>query len=52
VTAIMASREAVKRLNDLGHEAVTSTPDQFGAYIKSEITRWAKIVREAGVKVQ
>ena len=51
-TASIQSREAVKRLSDLGHEAVTSTPDQFGAYIKSEITRWAKIVREAGIKVQ
>jgi len=51
-TAIIVSREFVKRLGDLGHEAVSSTPDQFGAYIKSEISRWAKVVRETGVKVQ
>ena len=51
-TAVVSSREAVKRLGDLGHEVVTTTPDQFGAYIKSEVTRWAKIVRETGVTVQ
>ena len=51
-TAVIGSREVAKRLSDLGHEAITSTPDQFGAYIKSEIPRWAKIVKETGVKAQ
>ena len=50
--AVMSSREAVKRLAELGHEAVTSTPDQFGTHIKSEVARWAKVIRETDVKVQ
>lgn len=51
-TGIIGSREVAKRLGDLGHEAVTSTPDQFGAYIRSEIARWARIVKETGIKAQ
>ena len=51
-TAVVGSREVAKRLGDLGHEAVTSTPDQFGAYIRSEITRWARIVKETGITAQ
>jgi tripartite-type tricarboxylate transporter receptor subunit TctC len=50
--AIISSREAAKRLGDLGHEAVTSTPDQFGAYIRSEIARWAAVAKETGIRAQ
>jgi tripartite-type tricarboxylate transporter receptor subunit TctC len=27
-----------------------SSPAQFGAYIKSEIEKWSKVVREANIK--
>lgn len=30
----------------------STTPDQFTAYIKSEYTRWAKVVDEAGIKAE
>jgi tripartite-type tricarboxylate transporter receptor subunit TctC len=33
-----------------GLEPTPSTPEAFGAYIKSEIAKWAKLVRAAGVK--
>ena len=26
------------------------TPEQFAAYIKSEIVKWAKLIKETGVK--
>jgi tripartite-type tricarboxylate transporter receptor subunit TctC len=26
------------------------TPDEFGALIRSEIAKWGKVVREAGVR--
>jgi tripartite-type tricarboxylate transporter receptor subunit TctC len=49
---IVTSRDTSKRLADVGHEGVTSTSEQFGAYIKSELARWGRIVKETGVKVQ
>ena len=34
-----------------GIEPRTSTPDQFAAFIRSEIPKWAEVIRFAGVKV-
>lgn len=36
------------RLLALGSQPVHGTPEQFGSYIKSEIVKWTKIVRESG----
>jgi tripartite-type tricarboxylate transporter receptor subunit TctC len=33
-----------------GGEAVTGTPDQLTAYVKSEIAKWAKVVKAAGIR--
>ena len=43
--------EVNERLNSQGFEIRTSTPEQFAAYIKSEIVKWAKIVKDSGAKV-
>lgn len=41
-----------KRFIDLGAEIVANTPAQFDAFQKAEALRWAKIMRESGVKPQ
>lgn len=41
--------------NKLVEEAVIpvgSTPAEFGAYIKSEIARWGKVIKSGGIKVE
>ena len=40
-----------ERLTSQGFETRTSTPDEFAAYIKSEIVKWAAIVKASGAKV-
>jgi tripartite-type tricarboxylate transporter receptor subunit TctC len=42
--------DVVKRLADLGLYVTTSTPDEFRAMIKSDITRLGQIVKAAKVK--
>ncbi len=39
-----------ERYAALGAEPVGSTPDEFAAYCRSELGKWAKIVRESGAK--
>ena len=41
-----------KALTDLGVDVVNSTPEQLRAYIKSEIPKWAEVVKASGAKVE
>lgn len=34
-----------------GAEPASSTPEQFSAFIKSELAKWAKVVKESGVRI-
>jgi tripartite-type tricarboxylate transporter receptor subunit TctC len=56
----LLSREIAKVLNrpdvkerhfNTGVETVASTPEELAARIKSEITKWGKVIREAGIRV-
>ena len=40
-----------EKLSSLGFSPVANTPEQFAVYIKTEIGKWAKVVREANIKV-
>jgi tripartite-type tricarboxylate transporter receptor subunit TctC len=39
-----------ERLQNNGLVPIGSTPDELGEYLKSEIARWTKVVKEAGIK--
>ena len=41
-----------QKLLDAGIEPVTSTPEELSAYIKSETAKWAKVIKDAGIKVE
>lgn len=43
--------ELKQRLLELGSDNVHGTPEQFGAFIKSEIAKWGKVVKESGATV-
>ena len=47
----LADPDVKKRFADLGVEAVSSSPDQFAAFIKTETEKYARLIREAGIKV-
>ena len=40
-----------ERLNARGIDIITSTPSEYLDYIKSETVRWAKVVKDAGAKL-
>jgi tripartite-type tricarboxylate transporter receptor subunit TctC len=38
------------RLAAMATDPLTSTPEEFGAYLKQEITKWGDVVRKANLK--
>ena len=41
-----------EKLADQGFEPIGDTPEEFAAYIKSEIGKWGKVIREAGIRAE
>ncbi len=44
--------EVKKRFAELGVEAVSSTPEQFAAFIRSETAKYSRLIKEANIKVE
>lgn len=48
---VMADPAIQQRLSESGFEPQTSTPEQFAAYMKSEIAKWAKVIRDSNISL-
>ncbi len=48
----LASPDLKERLATAGIETLTSTPEHFASFIRSETTRYAKVIKEGGIKVE
>ncbi len=48
----LAAPEVKQRLDNLGYVIVANTPGEFAAYIKTEITKWAKVVKASGARAE
>jgi tripartite-type tricarboxylate transporter receptor subunit TctC len=47
---IMRTAEVKERLAAMATDPLTSTPEEFGAYIQAEIAKWGDVVRKAGLR--
>jgi tripartite-type tricarboxylate transporter receptor subunit TctC len=50
VVSILRTPEIGERLANDGGEVVASTPEEFGAYLRAETDKWAKVAKAAGIK--
>ena len=50
IARILTDAALHARLADQGFDPVGSSPEEFGAYIKSEILKWGKVIRDAGIR--
>ena len=48
IGGILTTPEVAERFRTQGVDLVTSTPEAFGALIRSEIPKWRKVVKESG----
>jgi tripartite-type tricarboxylate transporter receptor subunit TctC len=52
VVAALHSPDVTAKLDQLGAVAVGNSPEQFAAYLKSEIEKWADVVRTSNLVVK
>jgi tripartite-type tricarboxylate transporter receptor subunit TctC len=48
----LALPDVRQRAIDSGTEPLTTTPEEFAAYIREETKKWGEVVRAAGIKLQ
>src|SRR5438105_2347197 len=51
ILRIVGAADMRERLGKQGADVRTTTPDEFGSFIRTETAKWAKVVKDANVKV-
>jgi tripartite-type tricarboxylate transporter receptor subunit TctC len=49
---VLALPDVRQMMTSVGSEVVPSSPEEFAAYIREGMTKWAKVAREADIKAQ
>jgi tripartite-type tricarboxylate transporter receptor subunit TctC len=52
ISQILALPDVKERYASLGAQPGPSDPDQFAAFLKAEIVKWAKVIRDSGAKAE
>jgi tripartite-type tricarboxylate transporter receptor subunit TctC len=50
IVAVLSTGEVPKLLMTRGYDPTPTTPDAFGQYLRSEVARWSKAVKDYGIK--
>ena len=48
--AVLDSPELQEQFRAQGIEVIKSSPDQLAGYVRSETSKWAKVIQSAGIK--
>jgi tripartite-type tricarboxylate transporter receptor subunit TctC len=51
-TKALGEPDTKSRLAALGAEGIGSSPEEFKAFVQAEIRKWARVVKDAGLKVE
>ncbi len=52
LTVVVASPETKKRFEAEGSEPLSMSPDEFGRFIAAETVKWARVVKDAGIRAE
>ncbi len=50
IRKIVAKPEVKARFADMGFDAFSSTPEDLGAFVGSELVKWTKMIKDAGIE--
>ena len=50
IVAILGEADLKERLASLGAEPMPMSPEDFGHFVREEVAKWAKVVKESGAK--
>jgi tripartite-type tricarboxylate transporter receptor subunit TctC len=50
IVKIMAMPDVKAKCTQLGFDPIADTPEEFAGYIKSEVDKWAKVIKDAHIK--
>ena len=51
IVKVLAMPDVKEKFIALGADPVGNTPEEFSAYLKTEIAKWGKVVKDSGAKV-
>jgi tripartite-type tricarboxylate transporter receptor subunit TctC len=46
----LRSPDVSERMNQIGFDVVASSPDEFGKFMREEVSRWTRVVQKGGIK--
>jgi tripartite-type tricarboxylate transporter receptor subunit TctC len=52
LTAVVSSTETKQRFETEGAEPLSMSPDEFGRFIATETVKWARVVKDAGIRAE
>jgi len=52
LTVVVASPETKERFEAEGSEPLSMSPDEFGRFIAAETVKWARVVKDAGIRAE
>ena len=52
IARVVNQPENRDRLINMGVDLIANSPEEFGAFLRAEIVRYAKVIKDAGIKVE
>ena len=52
IIAIIKSPDVVEKINQQGGEVIATGPERFAAFLRKDTAQWAKLIKDANIKVE
>jgi len=52
IAGVLKSKEMLDDAQNLGYELGGEAPQEFGNYVRAEIQKWGKVIKDAGIKIE